>query len=49
MISKNTVNIFFNFSSPDKPNPKITLGLETNETLLGKSVDYTSNTYGSND
>lgn len=49
MISKNTVNIFLNYSSPDYYNQKITLGLETNETHLGKSVDYTSKTYGSND
>jgi hypothetical protein len=47
MISKNTVNVFFNYTSPDPP--LITLGLETNETRLGKSVVYMSDSYGSNE
>jgi hypothetical protein len=47
MISKNTVNMFYNASVLDPP--LITLGLETNETRLGKAVNFKSSNYGSKD
>ena len=47
MISKNTVNMFYNASVLDPP--LITLGLETNETRLGKPVNFKSSNYGSKD
>ncbi len=47
MISQNTVNIFYD--STAKNSPLISLGFDTNETRLGKSVNYISEVYGSKD
>jgi hypothetical protein len=40
IISKNTVNVFYNASL--KNLPLVSLGIETNETRLGKPVNYKS-------
>ncbi len=45
LISKNTVNVFLNVSAKDLP--LVSLGLDTNETRLGKAVNYMSSVYGS--
>jgi hypothetical protein len=47
IISKNTVNVFYD--STAKEPALISLGLETNATRLGKSVNYLPEEYGSKD